>query len=159
MKTCPKCNTLHSKPGIFCTRTCANSRAWSDQDKANKSIANLGKCGKPGPRPPLSDSHKEKIKIGMSKRTTDRFSKGLISERSALRKCLTNIRSYKCDCCGISEYNNNPITLQVDHKDGNAGNNLPDNLRLICPNCHSQTLTFGARNKGNGRAARGLPLR
>jgi len=39
MKTCPKCNTTHSKAGMYCSRTCANSRSWSEADKAVKSTA------------------------------------------------------------------------------------------------------------------------
>jgi len=91
--------------------------------------------------------------------TVNRFNCGEVSDRTTIRKVLSEVRGYKCVCCGISEYNNKDITLQVDHADGNAANNSPENLRLLCPNCHSQTETFGAKNKGNGRAARGLPLR
>ena len=80
-------------------------------------------------------------------------------ERNTIRKYLSEDRGYNCECCGISEWNGKAITLQVDHIDGDAGNNVPDNVRLICPNCHSQQSNWGARNKGNGRAARGLPLR
>jgi hypothetical protein len=90
--------------------------------------------------------------------TLCRFRDGLIETRNTLRRCLTHDQGYKCALCNISEYNNKPLTLQVDHIDGNAGNNFPTNLRLICPNCHSQTETFGGRNKGNGRSARGLSL-
>lgn len=80
-------------------------------------------------------------------------------ERLTLRRYLGEDRGYKCECCGISEWNGKDITLQVDHVNGDAGDDSPNNLRLICPNCHSQSETFGGRNKGNGRAARGLPLR
>jgi hypothetical protein len=51
-----------------------------------------------------------------------------------------------------------PIPLELDHIDGDAGNNNYDNLRVLCPNCHALTPTFKAKNKGKGRAARGLPL-
>ena len=91
--------------------------------------------------------------------TLERASKGLISERATLRKVLSHLRGYTCSECNISNYNNKPITLQVDHIDGNAGDNNLNNLRLICPNCHSQSENFGGANKGNGRAARGLKLR
>ena len=89
---------------------------------------------------------------------TQRFYDGLIKERSTLRKHLSILKGYKCECCGVSEWNSKPITLIVDHINGDAGNNTPSNLRLLCPNCNSQTDTFGGRNKGNGRKSRGLPL-
>lgn len=40
MKVCPKCSVNHLKIGTFCSRKCANSRVWSDNDKQIKSIAN-----------------------------------------------------------------------------------------------------------------------
>lgn len=89
----------------------------------------------------------------------ERFSNGLVAERPTLRKAIALVKGYCCDICKLTNWNNSNITLIVDHIDGNAGNNKPDNLRLLCPNCNSQTPTFGGRNKGNGRKARGLPLR
>lgn len=86
------------------------------------------------------------------------FLEGKMVDRSNIRKHLIDIHGNRCSCCGITEWNNKPITLQVDHKDGNASNNHPENLRLLCPNCHSQTSTWGAKNKGNGRKSRGLSL-
>jgi DNA-directed RNA polymerase subunit M/transcription elongation factor TFIIS len=97
---------------------------------------------------------------GQRKDTVERFNRGEVKDRDTLRRMLREINGNTCESCNIPGIHNNaPITLQVDHKDGNAGNNIPANLRLICPNCHSQTATFGARNKGNGRKARGLPLK
>ena len=61
---------------------------------------------------------------------------------------------YKCSCCNISEWNNRPLSLEIDHKDGNPYNNDISNLRYICPNCHSQTPTYKAKNRGNGRVER-----
>lgn len=57
------------------------------------------------------------------------------------------ILEYKCSCCGISEWNNKPITLQLDHINGNNSDHRLENLRLICPNCHSQTDTYCGKNK------------
>ena len=87
----------------------------------------------------------------------EKVKQGLVAERPTIRKVLTKLRGYKCEVCGLSDWQGEKITLQVDHTDGNAGNNALANLRLICPNCHSQTKTYGGGNKGNGRAARGLP--
>jgi len=44
-----------------------------------------------------------------------------------------------------------PLTVHLEHIDGNSSNNDLSNLTLLCPNCHSCTLTYKGRNKGNGR--------
>jgi predicted nucleic acid-binding Zn ribbon protein len=71
--------------------------------------------------------------------------------RNFFRRYLTETFGYKCSCCNISEWNGKSIVLEIDHIDGNFENNRPENLRFICPNCHSQTDTYKARNMGNGR--------
>lgn len=54
----------------------------------------------------------------------------------------------QCSCCGLPpEWNGKPIVLQIDHKDGNGVNNSSYNVRFLCPNCHSQTPTFGVKNR------------
>jgi Zn finger protein HypA/HybF involved in hydrogenase expression len=54
---------------------------------------------------------------------------------------------YKCLECGINNWNNKTLILQMDHIDGDKQNNILNNLRLLCPNCHSQTDTFSNRKK------------
>jgi len=53
-------------------------------------------------------------------------------------KTSSRKREYKCVCCGIIDYNNKPIKLQLHHKDGNDQNFAPENMHLLCPNCLSQ---------------------
>jgi len=51
-----------------------------------------------------------------------------------------------CQMCGIGpEWNGLSLTLQLDHINGNRKDNRLENLRFICPNCHTQTETFGTR--------------
>lgn len=80
--------------------------------------------------------------------TFPRIERGEVNHTNTLRKYLKEIKGHVCVGCGLSDtYNGKPITLQVDHVDGNSDNNFPDNLRLLCPNCHSQTPTWVSRNK------------
>lgn len=59
-------------------------------------------------------------------------------------------RPYKCEICGISEWNGSSLTLEIDHIDGIRNHNYPNNLRFLCPNCHSQTETWRGRNINSG---------
>jgi|CXWL01.1.fsa_nt_gi hypothetical protein len=71
-----------------------------------------------------------------------------------IRTYLFEINNNSCQKCGWNKRNNktNKPPLQIHHKDGMFLNNKPDNLELLCPNCHSLTETFGGLNKsGHGR--------
>lgn len=53
----------------------------------------------------------------------------------------------KCGVCGITDWNGNPLAMELDHIDGNCHNHRLENLRMICPNCHAQTDTYCGKNK------------
>lgn len=54
---------------------------------------------------------------------------------------------YACVECGQgSVWANKPLVLHMDHINGDKCDNRLENLRLLCPNCHTQTRTFGSRN-------------
>lgn len=58
------------------------------------------------------------------------------------------VKTHQCEICGITEWNNKPAPIELDHIDGQHLNNKLENLRIICPNCHSQTDTnSGKKNK------------
>ena len=72
-----------------------------------------------------------------------------------IRRYLFDEQSGRCAMCAIgAEWNGQPLSLVLDHIDGDASHNGRDNLRLVCPNCDSQLRTFKSRNRGNGRAWR-----
>jgi hypothetical protein len=84
-------------------------------------------------------------------------SSGLVS--SHIKRYLREKYNNACQDCGWSKINQytNKVPLEVEHVDGNHTNNKIDNLKIICPNCHSLTGTYKALNKGNGRSWRMLP--
>lgn len=69
------------------------------------------------------------------------------SHRLRLRLISEGILERRCSSCKLDTWMNQPIPLELDHKDGNHQNNSLDNLRLLCPNCHSLTPTFRGKNK------------
>ena len=58
------------------------------------------------------------------------------------RLIAEGIKEYKCDGCGIQEWNKKPIVIEMDHINGNRHDHSLENLRMLCPNCHSQTPTY-----------------
>lgn len=55
-------------------------------------------------------------------------------------------KEHRCENCGLSEWLNNPIPLEVHHKDGNRNNNTIENFELLCPNCHALTDSYRGKN-------------
>ena len=75
------------------------------------------------------------------------LSRGNKCRRSILHRLLVEKNGDYCFECGIaSVWNEKYLRMQVDHIDGLCYNNEVSNLRLLCPNCHSQTETFCGRN-------------
>lgn len=70
------------------------------------------------------------------------------TNNTRLKEKLLNLKLkiYKCEVCGIDTWQDNPLSLQLDHINGINNDNRLENLRFICPNCHSQTDTFSGKN-------------
>lgn len=67
---------------------------------------------------------------------------------ATLKKRLIEEKLLKNECyiCGLTKWLGNPITLHMDHINGNNKDNRLENLRILCPNCHSQTDTYCGKN-------------
>lgn len=70
--------------------------------------------------------------------------------RTKLKERLVQegIKEYKCEVCGLFEWQGKLISLQLHHLNGIHNDNRLSNLQLLCPNCHSQTENFGTKGKG-----------
>ena len=81
--------------------------------------------------------------------------------RGAIKRRLLETGTFeeRCSRCGITEWRGKPLCIHLDHINGVKDDWRLDNLRMLCPNCHSQTPTFSAKNLSNPnrkRAASGL---
>ncbi len=90
------------------------------------------------------------------KRSLDKRQKevasGLIDFESlgkhAQKKQLLFERGHRCEGCSLTEWRGLAIPIQIHHKDGNNKNRTRENSELLCANCHSQTDSWTAKNRG-----------
>ncbi len=119
------------------------------------SKASLGKALRNG-----KVKHKHIPLIKLSIKDYSSFANGKFAtpviRRTLKRILLREGKQHKCDECGITEWRNNRLIFELDHIDGDSSNNLPINLRFLCPNCHSQTKTWRGRNIKRKRELRKL---
>jgi len=73
------------------------------------------------------------------------------SSSSRLKQRLYDVNLLKpvCNKCGIGDkWNGSSLSLHLEHKNGDNSDHRIENLEILCPNCHSQTLSYCGRNKG-----------
>lgn len=139
MNTCLQCN-LPTKNKKFCSHSCSatyiNSRRFSKNTCRN--------CGVIIRKHAKFCSHKCHSDYVLNQKI---ISGQVLSGRS-VKKYMINKIGYYCHICKLTSWLNNPISLELHHIDGDSTNNSISNLQLLCPNCHSQTNTYKAKNKG-----------
>lgn len=157
MENCKKCGKdFEPQKGLksYCSLACRNSRNHTNETKSkiSKSILTSDKFWKSVENTKKWFDYKENGKK-IQKTWNDRILAEDFENLSfgRLRKRIILEQNGKCNHCGISEWNGIPITLELEHIDGDNSNNSRDNLEAICPNCHSQTKTWRGKNKKNRR--------
>ncbi|HEY1273856.1 MAG TPA: HNH endonuclease signature motif containing protein [Thermoleophilaceae bacterium] len=70
-----------------------------------------------------------------------------------LRLLAAGLKTNRCEACGITKWRGEPLSMALHHVNGDGTDNTLENLRLLCPNCHSQTPNFSGRNRRARRLA------
>jgi hypothetical protein len=95
-------------------------------------------------------------RIRKTKDVAEIFVENSNTSSSYVRKLILkkNLKKYACENCSLTgEWNGKSINLQLDHINGNRKDHRLENLRWLCPNCHSQTDTFCSRNGNKQKAS------
>ena len=61
------------------------------------------------------------------------------------RLLAEGVKAERCDGCGLERWNAHPVRFELHHVNGDGRDHRLKNLRLLCPNCHSQTANFSGR--------------
>mgnify|MGYP000908513070 CR=1 FL=1 len=149
---CEYCNNEHNGEygsGRFCDSRCA--RGFSTREKRkniNEKVSKKLKGRKVGGCGTFTDEQRKKGGINSSIKYFEKQLKTpfeLLSEKGK-RKIILFEQNYCCDICGIkNEWNGKLLVFHLDHINGKK-ENIRKNLRMLCPNCHSQTDTYCSRN-------------
>ena len=159
MFQCPFCNKTFEKQSQFAGHMSAHSRLDNLAVEKKKCLY----CGKQVKNRNNVFCNRTCHKKYQEQQWEQNWLYGDGADKITSTRVSRNIRKYlfkkydsKCAQCGWSEINpfTKNIPLEVDHIDGNYLNNRPDNVTLLCPNCHSLTRTYKGANRGFGRESR-----
>lgn len=80
-------------------------------------------------------------------------------QRSHVKQRLLNagLLTNRCERCGLTQWCGVPLNMHLDHVNGVRNDHRLENLRMLCPNCHSQTPTYGGKNARKGRGLQEPP--
>lgn len=80
-----------------------------------------------------------------------KFQYGKVIKSANALNALVALRGHQCENCKLTKWENQDITLEVHHIDGDRLNNVLNNLQLLCPNCHSLTKNYKGKNNNTGK--------
>ncbi len=146
---CENCKHTHTGDygsGRFCSSKCARGFSTkSNREEINRKVS-AKLAGKPGKGAAILLTTEVRNK---ARQARQEYYRNLPFEKVAndtRRKRIIKEQEGRCNHCNLDEWMGKPITLEMEHKDGNSQNNVRENLECICPNCHSQTSTWRGRN-------------
>jgi len=168
-KLCPQCGTAipyeKSKENTYCSQSCSasfNNKGVRRHGKSPEGSIECLSCGrptKPGRKYCSQKCSGYRSKFDIAAWLRGEVSGGTVLGCSnAIKRWLLDKCGHKCPKCGWGEIH--PVTgkvpLEVNHIDGDSTNNRPENLEVLCPNCHSLTPNYRALNKKSSRTHRSL---
>ncbi len=127
----------------FCNSSCATSHNNRGVQRNGFRGIKLCPCGNP-----VSARQNKWCDECIEKKAYNQKTFEQLKTDKVRREWLLRERGHRCEMCGNTEWLGYPITIELDHIDGNADNNAKENLRLLCPNCHSLTPFWKGRVKG-----------
>jgi hypothetical protein len=154
---------IKKSPNHYCSRSCAaknNNIIYPKRKKNNKLCTNCKKNitgrGKKYCSIKCQQDYGFKNKITNWQCGLDDGYETNGTVRRYIKRHLLHKHNYRCSECGWDKINKNTnkCPLEIHHIDGNYKNNSENNLKVLCPNCHSLTDTYKNMNKGNGRECR-----
>lgn len=167
MSTCQNCDKEFAPKdkrfAKFCSKSCAasfNNRAFPKRKAEGSKVCPV--CHSPKRPKYRTCSHS----CGHNLLYTEFIERWLAGRESGLsgkegtsahiRRWLLERANSRCEKCGWNEVNSatGKIPVQINHINGKWDDNRPENLEILCPNCHSLTVNYGGANRGNGRPGR-----
>ena len=160
--TCIQCGSITGNPK-FCTRSCSvafNNKVKPKKKRTSERLDQCLNCGNKVKRSGrvycssvCSSDHRS---YSIYKNWLSGEEEGLSSIgtlKKGIKDWLRKERGDSCERCGWSVKNEftGIVPIEASHIDGNYKNNRPDNIELLCPNCHSLTESYRGRNMGHGR--------
>jgi hypothetical protein len=163
---CEYCSTVYENvygSGRFCCKKCASGFSTkAKREIINEKVSNKLK-GRPGNGrggfkkgfdPNRATFFKDpairaKATLSRIKNYSEKLSKlsWIDLPFNKKRKQILKEQHYSCLICGIKEWMGESIMIEIDHLNGIKADNRRENLRGLCPNCHSQTPTFRTRKR------------
>lgn len=154
---CIQCNKDTANPK-FCSRSCSvsyNNKISPKRERLSKNPCKV--CGKLTIRNARGfcshtcySNYRWNITLQRIESTGYIHSNTNFHSSPTAKKYISEKYGYVCSLCQLSEWQNKPIVLILDHINGKPNDWSISNLRLVCPNCDSQLPTYKAKNTGNG---------
>lgn len=155
-KLCENCKSpipYDKRINKYCSHTCAATVTNTYRRKPKFCLY----CGKELP----NDRNYRELKFcrndGKCRRFYNfniRLNGGYSIDPKAARVYYIELRGHKCEKCKLSMWMWEPIFLSLHHKNGDFEDYRPENVELLCGNCHPLTDNFGSKHRGEGRTLR-----